>query len=479
MLKKFITPILGFVTLISAGQERQLEVLLSDSAMVNASVSLCIISASTGEPVFEFNPEKSLMPASIQKLVTSSAALELLGPEYKFNTSVGYTGTLNKGTGKLSGDIILRGGGDPSLGSEYFKDHYGEFLKRWVNELKDLGIMTVDGMVITDDSRYDYQPLPAKWLWEDSGNYYGAGVYGLSVFDNTFGIHFRTASEGTTPAITRIVPDECRYEISNLLVASGTTDKGYIFSAPYGNYGWIAGTIPVNRQDFILKASITDPPLLLARIFDRMLDSAGIVISGKPSTVRLEKRGIVKELTIVSETASPPLSEIIEALNHESVNLYAENLVKEIGRVFRGQGTAAAGIEVINQFLADSCNIYNGIFLEDGSGLSPLNAINSRGMAELLLFMKKKGKHYSEFYKSLPEAGKEGTIKNNFRDPVFDSNLRAKSGSMTRVRSYAGFFRTLSGNEMIFCVIINNYSGTSGKTIAGIESILKETILNK
>jgi D-alanyl-D-alanine carboxypeptidase/D-alanyl-D-alanine-endopeptidase (penicillin-binding protein 4) len=410
MPKKIILLILEFVTIISAGQEKQLEVLLSDSAMVHASVSLCIINASTGEPVFEHNPEKSLMPASIQKLVTSSAALELLGPEYKFNTSVGYTGTLNKRTGKLSDDIIIRGGGDPALGSLYFKDHYGEFLKKWVNELKDMGIKTVDGSVITDDSRYDYQPLPAKWLWEDSGNYYGAGVYGLSVFDNTFGIHFRTDSEGTIPVITKIVPAECRYEMSNLLVASGTTDKGYVFAAPYGDYGWIAGTIPVNRQDFILKAAIPDPPLLLARIFESMLDSAGIVVSGKPSTIRLEKQGIVKELTIVSETASPPLSEIIEALNHESVNLYAENLVKEIGRVFKGQGTADAGIAVINQFLVDSCNIYNGMFLEDGSGLSPLNAINSRGMAELLFFMKNKGKHYSEFYLSLPEAGRR-TIK--------------------------------------------------------------------
>ncbi|MFZ0280143.1 MAG: D-alanyl-D-alanine carboxypeptidase/D-alanyl-D-alanine-endopeptidase [Bacteroidales bacterium] len=479
MVKKISSLVLAFVSLVASGQEMQLEALLSDSAMAHSSVSLCIIDALNGETVLEYNPEKSLMPASIQKLVTSAIALELLGPDHKFKTEIGYTGNPDLSTGRLQGDIIIKGGGDPALGSDYFKFHYRDFLKKWVTAIRDLGIKAVDGAVIADDSYFDYQPVPAKWLWEDSGNYYGTGVYGVSVFDNTYRIHFRTTSGCTLPVITGIDPDECRYDLTNLLVASGSTDKGYVFAAPYSTYGWIAGSIPVNREDFILKAAITDPPLLLAEIFERMLDSAGIDISGNPSTVRLKKESIVKELTVVSETVSPPLSEIIEALNHESVNLIAETLVKEIGKVFKGNGTAAAGIEVISQFLVDSCKINNGMFIEDGSGLSPLNAINSRGMAELLFFMKNKGKHFNEFYMSLPEAGKEGTLRNNFRDPLFDFNLRAKSGSMTRVRSYAGFFRVLSGKELIFCIVINNYQGTSQKIITGIESILKESILSK
>jgi D-alanyl-D-alanine carboxypeptidase/D-alanyl-D-alanine-endopeptidase (penicillin-binding protein 4) len=117
------------------------------------------------------------------------------------------------------------------------------------------------------------------------------------------------------------------------------------------------------------------------------------------------------------------------------------------------------------------------IFIEDGSGLSPKNAITSKGMAELLSVMKKDPQNFSCFYNSLPEAGKAGTLKNSFKDSVFESNLRAKSGSMTRVRSYAGFFKTRSGKEMAFCIIVNNFSGSHQKIIRGIEGILRETII--
>ncbi len=478
MFKKFIPLLFGLFSIASIGQERSLEILLADSSMANASVSICILNASDGEPVFELNSEKSLAPASIQKLITTSAALELLGPDYTFKTIAGCSGTFNKRTGKLTGDIVIRGGGDPTLGSDYFADHYRGFLQEWVTDIRDFGIKAVEGKVLTDDSYYDFQPVPPKWLWEDSGNYYGAGVYGLSVFDNTYNIHFLTSMEGSLPVITKIYPAECRNEMLNLLTASGNTDKGYVFAAPYSNNGWIAGSIPANRQDFVLKASVTDPPLLLAKIFKNKLDSAGISVSGVASTARLEKSHAVKDLTIISEKISPSLGKIIEILNHESVNLYAEHLTKELGKYFHGRGSTSAGIDVIKTFLIDS-GINNGMFIEDGSGLSPLNAVTSKGMARMLYYMKNKGKHFNEFYTSLPEAGKEGTMKNGFKDPVFDSNLRAKSGSMTRVRSYAGYFNTLSGKELTFCIIVNNFTGPSVKIITGIESILKETILNR
>ena len=479
MPKKQLIILLLFIPLFLAGQEKALNLLMADSSMKSSSVSICILNAVNGEAVFEFHADQSLMPASVLKLVTSSAALELLGPDYRFKTKIGYTGDFNKRTGRLTGDLVIKGGGDPALGSEYFKDHYSNFLKNWIIEIKKMGIEKIAGRVIVDDSWYDYQPVPAKWLWEDAGNYYGAGTYGLSVFDNKFEIHFRTLGEGSIPEITGIIPDQCKSELSNLLIASGDTDEGYVFSAPYNKYKWIAGSIPVNREDFVLKASITDPPLLLAELFDNMLDSAGIDIAGSPSTVRIEKIPAVNEPVIISEISSPALREIIEVLNHESINLYAEHLLKEIGRKFNNRGTCDAGIEVLYRFLKESGVNSTGMFFEDGSGLSPLNAVTSRSLSEILLFMKSKAKYFSDFYNSLPYAGREGTLKNYFRNPVFNSNLRAKSGSITRVRSYAGYFRTLSGNEMVFSILINNYSGPSERIITGIDDILMETIMYK
>jgi D-alanyl-D-alanine carboxypeptidase/D-alanyl-D-alanine-endopeptidase (penicillin-binding protein 4) len=479
MYKRLIFILFLLIPQLIEGQAKALEMLLADSSMQHSSVSICILNTSNGETVFDYNANKSYIPASVMKLLTSAAALELLGPEYRFRTKIGYTGTLNKITGRLTGDIIITGGGDPALGSEYFKVQYHDFLKNWIVEIRNLGIKKVEGRIITDDSRYDYQPVPAKWLWEDSGNYYGAGAYGLSVFDNTFEIHFRTSFDGSTPLITGIVPEICRYELSNQLTASGNSNKGYVFAAPYNYYGWLAGYIPSNREDFVLKASINDPPLLLAKIIDSMLDSAGIKVTGNPSTARLETNLKDNDLEIIAEVVSPPLKDIIIVLNHESVNLFAEHLVKELGKIFAKNGCTAAGIEILYKFLDESGIDSGGMFFEDGSGMSPLDAITSRGLAELLLFMRTKGKYFNEFYTSFPDAGKEGTLKNYFKDPVFDSTFKAKSGSMTRVRSYAGYLKTMSGNDMAFSILINNYSGPSQKIITGIEEILKETILNK
>ena len=142
-------------------------------------------------PVFEYNSEKSLIPASVMKLITSAASLEMLGPDYRFRTTVGYTGKLNKRSGRLNGNIIIKGGGDPALGSKNFGEHYSGFADGWVEEIRKLGIKKMTGRVITDDSYFDYLPVPAKWLWEDAGNYYGAGAYGFSVFDNTYEIHLK------------------------------------------------------------------------------------------------------------------------------------------------------------------------------------------------------------------------------------------------------------------------------------------------
>ena len=478
MNKKALTFMFLFIPLISLSQEKSMNLFLADSVMEHAEVSFCIIDAADGKTVFEYNPDKSLIPASIMKLVTSSTALEMLGPEYTFRTFIGYTGSLNRRSGKLVGDIIIKGGGDPALGSERFADYYAGFTDKWIAEIKKLGIKKIDGRVITDDSYYDYLPVPSKWLWEDAGNYYGAGAYGLSIFDNTYEIHFRTSPDSLKQLITGITPEECRFEFTNWLIAAGTSDKGYIFAAPYSTNGWLAGSMPVSPDDYVLKASIADPPLIMAKVIDQKLRSTGIFVTGKPTTTRLMQSAIIGAFNPVADVISPPLKDIVDTLNHESVNLYAEHLAKEIGKVFRNTGSTEAGVEVIKEFLSRTVTNIEGLFIEDGSGLSPLDAVNSKAMTRLLFYMKNKGKYFSEFYSSLPEAGKEGTLKNHFADPLFEGRMRAKSGSMTRVRSYAGYIRALSGKDLIFCIIVNNFSCSSSEMILKIEDILKETIQN-
>jgi D-alanyl-D-alanine carboxypeptidase/D-alanyl-D-alanine-endopeptidase (penicillin-binding protein 4) len=477
MRKPFFIFSLACLTIYSYSQEKSTESFHADSSLVHASVSLCVADVETGEITIDYNSGISLTPASLMKVITSAAAIELLGPDYTFKTTVGYSGSLNKRTGKLKGNIIILGGGDPALGSKYFGDHYKNFLPSWVEEISKLGIKKITGSVISDDSYYDFLPVPSKWLWEDIGNYYGAGAYGISVFDNTYEIHFKTLSDTITPAIKEIIPGECKSELTDYLIASGSTSDGYVFAAPYSTSGWLAGNIPANQDDFVLKASITDPPLLLARILNTKLKAGGIKISGSPTTIRLLKY-FTPNIVPITQTISPTLAEIIEVQNKESINLFAEHLIKELGKKFKKNGTTASGAEVIIDFLKNSGLDTNGMFIEDGSGLSPLNAINTKELVRLLVYMRKKAKYSTEFYSSFPDAGKEGTLKNIFKDPLFDSRLKAKSGSMTRVRSFAGYFTTLSGKKMVFSIIINNFSGSSKKIISGIEENLRELISN-
>lgn len=458
-------------------QELALARLLSDSSITNASVSFIITDAKTGEKVTGYNSEKSLVQASLMKLVTTAAALELLGPDYKFITETGYTGRFSRRNGTLTGDIIIKGGGDPCLGSERFGNRE-EFVDRWIAAFKEYGIRKVKGRVITDDTHYDYEPVPTGWAWEDIGNYYGAGVHGLSVFDNTIKIQFRTMQEGTVPEMISTDLPHAGVSYRNYLISSGTTDKGYVFCPPYGDSGWISGSIPADRKDFVLKASIPDPPLLMAKILTEKLKHAGIRVFGKPSTYRLLQAEKDDRMVKITESASPPLSRIIEVLNHESVNLYAEHLMKEAGKVINGEGSFRAGKMAISGFIRNT-GIYNsGMFISDGSGLSPGNALNAVGIATLLCYMKTRSSFSDVFFNSLPEAGREGTLKSVFRDPVFEGRLRAKSGSMNRVRSYAGYLTAMSGRELVFCIIINNFTCSSAYVTSLIEELMKEAVLN-
>ncbi|MBN1107115.1 MAG: D-alanyl-D-alanine carboxypeptidase/D-alanyl-D-alanine-endopeptidase [Bacteroidales bacterium] len=478
MIKTRILIILltAYFPLLAYAQEQAFNSFLSDSIMRYGAVSFRIIDASDGSPVFSHDEKKSLIPASVMKLVTTSAAIELLGPDYTYKTEFGYRGKISRLFRILEGDIVIHGGGDPVLGSGKFPGHYEGFADKWVEELKKLKIKEVTGRVITDDSYYDYLPVPAKWLWEDAGNYYGAGAYGLSIFDNTYEIHLTISPDTSRLYITGITPAECTFEFANWLVAAGTADKGYVFAAPYSTNGWLAGSIPSNLNDFTLKASIADPPLIMAKLIDQKMHDTGIDTDGDPTTARLLKVRSEIPFNKIAEITSPPLSHIIEVLNHESVNLYAEHLVKEIGKVYRKNGSTEKGIECILEYLELSGIDTDGIFIVDGSGLSPLNAINAESVTALLYHMKHHAKYFDQFYSSLPDAGKEGTLKRYFQEPEFDGNMKAKSGSMTRVRSYAGFLKADSGRELIFCMIVNNYSGPHQAVIAHVEEILRETI---
>ena len=478
-MKKLFAIAVTIVILVNASaQQQDVNSFFPDSIFGVGSLTLTVAELTTGEVLCSINPGKTLTPASVQKLVSTSAALEILGADYRFTTVIGYKGQLNRRGNVLTGDVIIKGGGDPALGSERFADHYGDIVRNMADAIEKSGISRIDGRVIADETIYDLSPVSTRWSWGDLGNYYGAGPYGLSVFDNTLRIHMKTGERGSVPQIFKLDPVIKDLTLMSYLLAEGTSDRGYVYSAPYNNYAWISGFVPENREEFVLRASIPDPPMVLANLLTDELQARGIKVTRGAGSIRTVFDVAEGELQPVLEIASPPLSDIIHILNHESVNLYAEHMLKQLGYELSGTGTISAGVQAVRTFL-DEAGIQNrGIFIEDGSGLAPRNGMTSEFMVQLIRHMLLNGNNPETFRNSLPPAGEAGTMRSYFRDPLFMNNLRAKTGTLSRVRGYAGVFTAASGKEFTFCILVNNYLGPLSDVNKCIEDLFMYILLN-
>ena len=195
-MRKLLTITITLLMLLNArAQQTDVNAFFPDSIFGGASITLTVAELATGEVLCSIDPNRTLTPASVQKLVSTSAALEILGPDYRFHTVIGYKGQLNRRGNVLTGDIIIKGGGDPALGSDRFAEHYGNIIETIATAIENSGINRINGRIIADETIYDLSPASTRWSWGDLGNYYGAGPYGLSVFDNTMRIHMKTRSE--------------------------------------------------------------------------------------------------------------------------------------------------------------------------------------------------------------------------------------------------------------------------------------------
>jgi len=483
-MKKFL-PFFLSVTIsfnLNAQIDSYFNEFISDTVFRHAGISICLRDGESGEIIAGYNQNMALGSASLMKLVTTSTALELLGPGFLFTTHVGYVGDLNRSDSILNGHIIIRGGADPTLLSEYFPDHNPDLFEMWKMALLECGIRKVEGSIVSDAKIFDYHPAVSGWAWADIGNYYGAGPHGLTVRDNMYRIHFKTGIEGSKPELLSMEPEIHGLLVDNLLTSYGTTDNGYVYLEPYGKYAIIRGQIPAGREDFILKAAMPDPPLFLAETFSEYLTDAGFIISGKPTTLRLsaslatEFQNTPKSLCITSY--SPPLKDIIGVTNCESVNLFAEHMIKYLGYAgTKLEGASkTSGIKVVETFLESILPGYSGLYMTDGSGLSRSNAMSTSFITSLLHYMKENTGYSDIFFNSLAKAGEEGTLEYYFRDPVFRDNLRAKSGTSTRIRNYAGYFTCSSGKQVVFAVMTNNFDCSPSDVTGKVESLLAAII---
>lgn len=484
-LKKVIAFILFWLIQINgiAQIENNIRDFVNDSSFRHAGISICLRDSESGDIIADYNKDMALGSASVMKLVTTAVALETLGPDFSFITRIGYAGDFNPPDSILYGYIVIKGGADPSILSEYFPDYNKDILDKWADDIVNTGIKEVKGAVVSDAAIFNHHPAPGGWTWSDLGNYYGAGAHGICIFDNMYRIHFKTGTEGSIPEITSVKPDIPGLIIENRLTSYGSTDNGYVYLEPYGDHAVIRGQIPPGRDDFVLKASIPDPPLLTAIMLQEAMKERGIHFDKNPTSLRLAP-DIAEEFLssykgVITASWSPPLSEIITVTNTESVNMFAEQLIKYLGFVnsMAEYSSTGRGLTAIKEYLARKLEVGNqGLYMVDGSGLSRANAISASFITSLLQYMKSKSKYSDYFYESLPEAGTSGTLEDYFKDPVFHDNLRAKSGTSTRIRNYAGYFKTQNGKNIAFAVLLNNFDCSSSVVTHRVEKLLKSVI---
>lgn len=401
------------------------------AALDHAILSIYAVDTDTGQVLLNKNSSLSMTPASCMKIVSTGAALHILGPDYRFDTDLEYTGQIEE-EGILNGHLYIRGGGDPCLGSDRITGNlsWSEQINAWADAVEKQGIRAIQGKVIGDASRWETAQAVPSWSWEDLGNYYGAGASALSFHENYYTLSLQPGVRvGTPAALLSLDPPLPQLALINEVQTGpkNSGDRACIFGSEFSTLQFIRGTIPAGVPSFTIKGMIPNPAEYTANALTQELFLRGISVEQKA----LEEK---KLRTSFHTTHSPSLSEIVYLTNQHSINLYAEHLLKKIGEFVSCEGSTTAGTTAITNFWQSQGIDLNGFQMVDGSGLSRKNLITTQQLVEILLKMKA-SPYFDCFLDSLPQ-------KNN--------SLRVKSGTMSLIKGYVGY-----ANNIAFALLIN------------------------
>ena len=301
--------------------------LLTDNPVCEqANISVLIRDARTGAVIDEHRSDHVVPPASVMKLLTTGAALEMLGPSFRFTTTLEYTGTIEDGV--LTGNLYIRGGCDPSLGN--LKGTQA-FIYKWVKAIKSAGIRSIQGAVVADMSLLDGDATNPNWLWEDCGNYYAPGIFALNYMSNTLNIVLKSGPVGSVADVIRIEPNYPGLKtINHIRCTEITYDGAYVHGLPYSKERYLTGSVPSNRGQFGVRSDIPNPGWLLATHLTKYLNEAGVTVS-EPATFMAERGLDLGVRQLIYEHKSDSLGALIAETNIYSNNLYAESIFRYLG----------------------------------------------------------------------------------------------------------------------------------------------------
>lgn len=424
-----------------------------DPQLKNAISSLYVIDAKTGKIVFSKNANVGMAGASTQKIVTAATAFEFLGKDFQFRTKLGYTGNINNS--ELNGDLYVVGSGDPTLGSWRWQQTKDSLtINQWVDEIKKLNIMKINGSLKTNTSAFTYQSIPDGWIWQDIGNYYGAGSYPLNWKENQYDLFLMSGDKIDGPV--KVLNDSIYpIDVNELRSApKGTGDNAYIY---YDRT--LAGTIPVREKSFTISGASADPVADLIGTLRLNLVKNKIVVTKDDGVYHRDLfRGDSSELRKINffyAQLSPALDSIVYWFLQKSINLYGEALLKQFSLKKNGYGSTNSGVDIVKDFWKKKGLDENELNIIDGSGLSPQNRITTHAEVEVLKYSKTRN-WFPYFYESLPEFNK----------------MKMKSGTIYGTKGFTGYHTSRKGEEFIFSFLVNNYNGSPSALVEKMFRVL-------
>ena len=459
---------------------------INNSKLASARWGISVISLTSQREVYARNATSLFIPASNMKLFTTGVALDLLGADYRWRTSV-YASSPPDATGSITGDLVLYGRGAPELVSQSGKEGAGS-LVQLVDDLYNRGLRHVRGNVIGDESYFRGEKLGEGWPWTDIQWYFGAEASALSINSNEIGVSVLPPNKSGEPPLVSVQPADDYFAVQNNMTM-GTRGERLTIGLNRDlsdNKIRVWGTFPAGGKGYGVRLSVHNPALWAARLFHAALKARGIAVDGiavaRDSRVPPDQRFDPSTSVELAFVLSRPLSEIAKATNKASINLNAELILRTLGRERgnmlpqpqtpgRERGDDEAGLSLIRLWMSRAGISTQGLAIHDASGLSRLNLVSPESLSRLLVSLWKTGVG-PVFRESLPIAGRDGTLGGRLGKMA--GQVAAKTGSLTYDTSLSGYLTAADGETLAFSIICNDHtiSGSANQVIDQIVSIL-------
>ena len=464
----------------------QIEQIVHEPALEPGFFAVKVVSLDTNQIIYEQNANKFVRPASNMKLYTVATAFDRLTPDYHFITSV-YAKERPE-DGKVKGDLIVYGRGDPSIAARFNNGDYFKGINDLADRIVAAGVKRVKGDLVGDESYFNGAPVGSGWEWEDLTWSYGAELSALTINDNAIDLTVKPGmSVGFPVGITSGPPATSFMTIANHATTSARGSKSdlRIYRGLGANTLEISGSLPLGDTGFIGGVAVPDPALAFVSMLRDALVKRGVKIDGRVRTVNARSGGsIVPNSPMgpmpieIASLQSPAFSTIAALTLKPSQNQYTELILRTLGKTqppnpgdaTRARDNEDAGLEVVTSFLRQAGVGESEIALNDGSGLSRNDLISANTTVQLLTFMTKH-RYFAQFRDALPIAGVDGTLRTRMRGTPAEGNVRAKTGSLSSVASLSGYVTTAAGEHLVFSMMLNNYPDAAAVRRDSIDAI--------